>query len=213
MYLFQLLTTDESSLVSQVFQKMVSSPKRGDWVQTVMKDLKDLNIKLSFSQIAALKKSRFKKIVIDSIKMACFLSLVKEKESLKKGKELQYTGLETQAYLHPDSGLSIENMRKIYHIRCREPQLKCNYPSAYKDRNCPYEGCVSEDTQYHLFTSSCFSDENQIMNINMRYEDIFGCDVESQYNVMKIFFSKLENRRKLLILSNRGLPADLRGRS
>ena len=72
MYLFHLLTTDESSLVSQVFHKQRSSAKRGDWVNTVLKDLKDLKIDLSFSQIARIKKTVFKRIVRESVEKACF---------------------------------------------------------------------------------------------------------------------------------------------
>ena len=57
MYLYHLLTSDDSSLVSQIFRKMASLSKKGDWVHTVLKDLKDLNIQLSFAQIANLSKS------------------------------------------------------------------------------------------------------------------------------------------------------------
>ena len=198
LYLHHLLTVDESSLVVKVFRKQVSSLKKGDWVQTVLNDLKDLKIELSFSQIAGISKAKFKSTVKESCEKACFLALLKEMESLKKDKEIQYKSLITQSYLMHDSGLSVHSMRNIYHIRCREIQLKSNHPSAYSDINCPSPGCLSPDTQNHLFTSSCFSDRNKIVSNNTRYEDIFCGDIESQVNVMQIMCSNLEFRRLTL---------------
>ena len=46
MYLHHLLTMDPDSLVSQVFHKQVSTTKRGDWVDTVTKDLALFKINL-----------------------------------------------------------------------------------------------------------------------------------------------------------------------
>ena len=122
----------------------------------MIKDLKDLKIDLSFSQIASLNKSNFKRLVKNAIKRECFRTLMKEKESLRKGQDLQYDSLEMQPYLLSNNGLSVKNMRKIYHMRSREIQLKCSYPSAFKDTSCPYQGCESQDTQKHLFASLCF---------------------------------------------------------
>ena len=145
-----------------------------------------------------------------SIESACFLSLLKEKESLSKGQEIHYDSLKTQSYLLSDSGLSIESMRRIYHIRCRELHVRANYPSAFSDTNCPSPGCQYRDTQIHLFVSSCFSDRNQIMTKKTRYKDIFGCDIQAQVIVMKIMFRKFENRRLCASPSDGGLPEDPR---
>ena len=52
MYLHHLLTTDTSSLVSKVFRKQIDSPRKGEWVDTALKDLDELNIKFSFNEIS-----------------------------------------------------------------------------------------------------------------------------------------------------------------
>ena len=47
-YLHHLLTVEGSPLVKQVFQQQVKTQTAGDWVKTVLKDLNDFNIELSF---------------------------------------------------------------------------------------------------------------------------------------------------------------------
>ena len=119
MYLFHIITTDTSSLVSQVFWKQVKSSTVGNWVGTVINDLKELNINLSFSQIAQMTKPKFKILVRQSCENASFSALVKEKETLSKGKFIKYDSLKTQPYLLSESGLNVDMMRKIYQVKCR----------------------------------------------------------------------------------------------
>ena len=150
-YLFHLLTVEGSPLVKQVFDRQVKKQKRGDWIKTVLKDLEDLNINLSLSQIALMTKQKFKALVKSSCETACFRYLLNEKQKLSKGKELIYTKFETQMYLNPGMGISVDTMRKIYHIRCREVFVKCNFPSAFSDKKClaPH---VEIDEQSHVYS-------------------------------------------------------------
>ena len=119
LYLHHLLTTDQSSLVAAVFREQVRTTKRGDWVQTVIRDLEDLGINKSFSEIASIGKQHFKKLVKQSCENACFYQLIEEKQKLSKGKDISYSSFRTQPYLMSESGLSIETMRRIYHTKCR----------------------------------------------------------------------------------------------
>ena len=191
MYLFHLLTTDNSTLVSKIFRQQLKSLKRGDWINTVIEDLKDLNLNLSFAQIANMSKNKFKDLVKKSSEKASFQSLIRDKQSKSKGKELSYKCLETQSYFHSENGLDVETMRRIYQIRSREIQVKANFPSLFQDTSCPYKGCQSEDTQSHLFYSSCFTENMQIMHNNREYEDIFGSDIDDQLEVIKMIHYKL----------------------
>ena len=212
LYLFQLLTTDQSTLVAQVFSEQVRTTRKGDWVDTVMKDLNDLEINLSFSQIASMGKNVFKQLVKESCDTACFKQLLVEKLKLSKGKDISYSLLETQPYLMSESGVSIENMRRIYHVRCREIPLKTNFLSAFEDDSCLFPLCTDKDSQNHIFASNCFSSNNQIIQTNVRYSDIFGFDVELQVNNVNILFSRLEKRKQFITLSGRGFPMDPRSK-
>ena len=109
---------------------------------------------------------------------------------------MQYNCLETQPYLTSDSDLSVENMIRICHIRCRELPVKANFQSAYDNILCFYPACTSEDSQKHICESECFSSGNEIGKENTNYCEIFSGNVRSQVSVMNILFSKLKERER-----------------
>ena len=209
LYLFHLLTVEGMPLVKQVFEKQLLKTTFGDWTKTVTKDLEDLNINLSFSQIASLSKQKFKMIVSASTKRTCFQYLLREKQKLSKGSEIQYTKFETQSYLKPGFGMSVENMRKIFHIRCREVFIKSNYPALFGDKKCPAPH-AEIDQQSHVFDCSFFTKRNEIISPNLKYGDIFKDNVEKQMEVMKIFYAQLDLRTSYLTPQQPGVraPAD-----
>ena len=100
--------------------------------------------------------------------------------------------------MKPGVGISAELKRKIYHIRCREIFLKSNYPAAFTDKKCPAPH-LEIDQQSHLFHCSFFTEQNEIMSPNLKYEDIFETDVKKQIEVMRIFYAKLEIRQSYLL--------------
>ena len=100
-----------------------------------------------------------------------------------------------------ESGLSIETMRRIYHTKCRELPMKMNFPSAYTNNFCLFPTCMEKDSQNHIFESKCFSPENEIIETNINYADIFSNDVIAQVRVIKILFSRLDIRSKYITLS------------
>ena len=147
MYLFHLLTSDQSSLVSLVFQEQVKSMRQTGWVREVSSDLKDLGIDFSFSQISKMTKKEFSDRVKKASEKSCFDNLIKQKDKLSKGRGLEYVRLEMQHYLRSESSVSLESMRKIYHIRCREVPVKANFPSAHKNILCLFPSCQNDDSQ------------------------------------------------------------------
>ena len=209
-YLHHLLTTDPSSLVSLVFWEQVRTNRRGDWITTVIQDLDDFGLNRSFSQIASMSKNAFKMLVKSHCDNACFQYLISEKLKLSKGSEICYDKLETHSYLSPESGLSLETMRRIFHIRSRELPLKTNFRYNFKDLSCLHPSCSDTDSQIHIFSSNCFSDQNEIVTNEIKYSDIFGHNVQLQVNVTNIMYSKLEQRKKFMTLSGEGFPLDPR---
>ena len=166
-YLFHLLTVTEPSLAKMVFDQQVQRPCKDDWANLVKKDLKDLNICLSFAEILLLSKRKFKAIVKSACKDACFRKLLSQKQKLSKGSEIDYIKFETQSYLKPGHGLPTETMRKIYHTRYRETYLKCNFPAQFSDKRC-LSPCVNgEDREKHIFHCIYFSNRNEISPTNV----------------------------------------------
>ena len=101
-------------------------------------------------------------------------------------------------------------MRRIFHIRSRELPLKTNFQYNFKDLSCLKPRCNDTDSQIHIFSSNCFSDQNEIVTNEIKYSDIFGHNVQLQVNVTNIMYSKLEQRKKFMTLSGEGFPLDPR---
>ena len=59
----------------------------------MLKDLKDLNICLSFEEIEQMSKYKFKKIVKEACNKFAFCYLLEQKTKLSKGKQIQYNEL------------------------------------------------------------------------------------------------------------------------
>ena len=90
-YLHRVLSSEQSSLVKTVLEEMINKPYKGDWILVVKEDLKELQINLSFEEIASISNKRFKEIVRNACKQACFSSLIRDKNKLSKGKEIEYS--------------------------------------------------------------------------------------------------------------------------
>ena len=136
LYLLNLLTKSESSLVVKVFNPMRNSNVKSDWINTTLTDLRDLGIDKNLDQISTMCKNQFKVLVKSSLRNACFQSLLREKHKLKKGAEMCFEKFEILPYLHSTSCLNVSSMRKIYHVQTREIVLKYNYPTQFNDTFC-----------------------------------------------------------------------------
>ena len=116
-----------------------------------------------------LSKQKFKSMIKSACKEACFQHLLTEKNKLGKGSEIKYSKLETQNYLKPGNDLSIEIMRRIYHTRCREIDLKCNFPSRFSDKRCLSPCKDGQDREQHIFLCKYFSNQNELSFPNIKF--------------------------------------------
>ena len=119
-----------------MLQGQINSPSRFDWIFSVKEDLEEFKIKHSFEEIALMTKKKFKGIVKEACRSACFNSLLNEKEKLSKGKEIIYNELKTQSYLLPGNNLSTESARWIFTLRSRDLPIRGNFPGAHKELKC-----------------------------------------------------------------------------
>ena len=62
-FLWYILHEDEESLIKMFLQAQLKSPVHGDWGQSVYKDLEDLDISLSISDVKRMPEQTFRKIV------------------------------------------------------------------------------------------------------------------------------------------------------
>ena len=196
--------------MKDVFTEQVRNVGKGDFTEQVRKDLKEVGLNLTFSQITSLPKMKFKSMVKVACNNACFNELQRNRQSLSKGKQINYSELKIQAYLKPGNGLSLHDMRKIYYLRCRENNLKCNYPNSFDDTNCvAAPKCSGQDSEIHIYSCPYLSTPNQLTSEIVKYEHIFGDDIPRQTQVMNIFYQNLKKRNTILLSDlSSGTPVD-----
>ena len=202
LYLHHLLTSNDS-LAKDILNEMIKFPLKNDWILTIKRDLEELNINLSYDEISTFSKSSFKKLTKKASKTFSFLHLMKEKAKLSKGSDLNYNELKTQNYLVSGNGLSVHLMRSILQTRIRDLQLKCNFRNAYADTKCLVPLCMGEDRTRHIYECPFLCPTNQVSQNLLAFQDIFGCDVKKQSEVMFILKERLQERSKYITPENK----------
>ena len=199
-YLYTLLKNEPSSLARQIFDQQCKSVQKQDWTSQIMEDLKEFEISLSFQEIEKLSKYKYKKIIKQASFKVAFKYLTSEKQKLSKGNNLYYSSLKTQNYLKQNTGLTTQDMKQIFSIRTRNLFLKTNFPGMFLNDKCVNIACEERDTEFHLFYSNCFKNENAIIQTNLEFNDIFSNNVSKQKIIKDII---IENyKRRLNILSS-----------
>ena len=80
-YLYEILKRNDSEMLKKVFEAQSNDPVKGDWTETVKKDLIDFDLNhLSFDSIKMMKKGKFKKLVKKKCKEKSFEYLSSDKK-------------------------------------------------------------------------------------------------------------------------------------
>ena len=103
-FLKYILNQEEASLMKLIFNEQLKKPNQGDWVKTIKKVIRKLNINETLNEIKDMIKSSFKKLVKEKYKAAAFKYLKCQIKS--KGNKIEYEDLEMQNYLAADSNLN-----------------------------------------------------------------------------------------------------------
>ena len=84
MYLHHILKRPKEELIKKFYEAQKCKLSKGDWVQTVNENLKDLEIKLDEKEISQMSKQKFKTAVKKKIRAAAYKFLIAKKESHSK---------------------------------------------------------------------------------------------------------------------------------
>ena len=163
-------------------------PVKNDWCNTVLDDLKFLEIDVKEENLIAMKKSKFKSLVLSRIKEASseFLSELQRKHS--KSENLK-ANCEMQQYLITHD-LTTQEKQILFSLRTRTFPCKANYSSQYYSLKCDF--CSQIDDQEHLI--HCSNAENIDIS-QVQYSDIFG-SLPQQIRIAKIM-KRISDTRKL----------------
>ena len=128
MFLFYILKQDPITMIYKCFESQKNHGTSKDWVNTVVQDLKDLNIDKNFEEIKIMKKHDFRRIVLQSIKKKAMQHLEDRKSQHSKVKHLKHEIFGMQKYLRNNNvKISIEEKQMIFKLRAQVTRVKNNF--------------------------------------------------------------------------------------
>ena len=150
MFLHHILTREDNALIKRVFWAQVQQPVKGDWCLIVREDLESIGLAdLSFEKIQKMEKEALRTLLKNQVRETAFNNLIAEKRKCSKLSGLDYSSLECQSYLSPQSNLTNKMKRTLF--RWRSHTINVSHNIGKKEALCPL--CEkAEDTQYHLLT-------------------------------------------------------------
>ena len=172
----------ETSLVKQFIKTQMKTLKKKDWGQTVIKDLEELEIKLSLLEIENMSKNKFKILIKRKIKERAFQYLMNKKVSRNgKGIEISHERLEMLNYLRSeDMEINNQERKLIFQLRTKMHfNIKSHFRNMHVDSIC--DGCrIHESTTKHTLQGQSFLGGNELVTYIPDYRDLFGKDEQEQ---------------------------------
>ena len=117
-FLWYILHEDEESLIKMFLQAQLKSPVHGDWGQSCYKDLEDLDISLTISDVERMPEQPFRKIVKEKTDLKALEYLNKLKAKHSKVMNLDHQNLTMQTYLEPNE-MSAQECKFMFALRSR----------------------------------------------------------------------------------------------
>ena len=195
MFLFYILKQSPNSMINRFFESQKNHETSKDWVSTVRRDLREIQIDLSFEEIKLMKKQEFKNIVKRKIEVNAKKKLEEKKSNHSKVKNLKHGYFGMQKYLKQSKmQISVEEMQLIFKLRSRVTNVRMNFKGMHEEWTC--QVCQEDnETQEHIVQ------ECKKMNINdlekIEYEKINHGNVEEMLKIARKFKRNIERRDKL----------------
>ena len=185
-FLKYILQQDQTSLIYRFFQVQRDTANKYDWISTVIKDIEELDLKLTIDDIQIMPKSTFKRLVNLKTKENALNYLNELKSAHTKVMDIVHNELEMQTYLSPNiCEMTVDDTKYIFLLRSRMVDVKANYKGKYFDYLCTECG-KEEETQQHVLECSKLIGKNEMLTYIPNYYDIFSEEVKEQLYVARI---------------------------
>ena len=191
MYLWTILQKNEDELVSKVFKAQKLFPVKDDFVNQIIEDKEEIGLLLTESEIKFMKKTKFKNLVKEKIRVSAHSYLLQKKEKLSKLDNLT-SDFNFKEYLSTDK-LSISEKQLLFKLRTRMIPVKGNFSSMYKDDlSCHLCNMNLKESQEHLLSCSFLTHVNE--GSSVEYLDIYHTNLEKQIRAVKHWSILLKTR-------------------
>ena len=197
-FLFYILHEKQESMVYRFFQTQYKNRTSKDWVSTILKDLKELNLKVSIDDIKEMKKSKFMNMLKRSTEEKAYMELEKMKTKHTKVSHLNHYGIKMQKYLLPNElKISQEEIQMIFKLRSRVTEIKTNMKGSFYSYECDL--CEEEEeTQEHILKCKEIIIRKKEKDDIPTYDKIFGKKVMEQVKIARTFRENMEIRNTFL---------------
>ena len=150
-FLFYILHENQGSMIHRFFESQRKNKSSKDWVTTILRDIKELNLDMEIEDIRRMKKDLFMNTVKRKVQHKTLKDLENLKEKHSKTKHLKHPVLKLQDYLKPGNMKSTKDeCQLIFKLRSRITALKLNQKNSYESYEC--EVCkVEDESQEHVF--------------------------------------------------------------
>ena len=196
LYIKYILHQPEESNIYRMLILQLENPTRGDWASSCMKDLENINLKLTLDEIKSMKKKEYAKILKQKVEKAALKYLLDKRG--KKGIELEYSCIEMAEYLLPFNRQTVEDKCELFAVK----NSMINIPSNFSSKDETKCECGALEKMAHIYECDLYNNEKLIIP----FEKIFNGNLKEQIKVYEKF---KQNMKKRKLLKETSYPCDL----
>ena len=155
-FLKYILDENIDSMIRQVYEAQKADSKKGDFIEQIKEDVKEMNWSVTENEIISNTKAKWNKKVKEKIEKLAFEALEKENRGKSKTKHLKYRCLEMQPYLVNNTKTKLS--RTIYKIRSGTLKIKALEQWKHENNLCIM--CeVKEENMEHLMNCEMYGEK------------------------------------------------------
>ena len=162
-----------------------------------LKYLNQLDIQLSFEELAKMSKLSIKKLVKQQTTKAAFKYLTDIQIKQSKISHIKYDDLQIQEYLL-DGNRNTDVSKFIYKARSMTLNIKTQKSWKYSDKICVGCGVNSETGDEILSCTGLIDNKNDKITQSLYYDMLFSGKTSEMTEVAKTLINKLKVRDKIL---------------
>ena len=197
LFLHYLLNQDKKSMIYRVLEATKENPANNDFVKTCLKYMKELNIELSFEELAKMSKWSIKKLVKQQTAKAAFKYLTDIQIKQSKISHIKYDDLQLQEYLL-DGNRNTDVSKCIFKARSMTLNIKTQKSWKYSDKLCVGCGVNSETGDEILSCTGFTENKNDKIIQSLQYDMLFSGKISEMTEVAKTLIMRLKVRDKIL---------------
>ena len=198
-FLKTILDQNQKSLISKFFYLQKKNPTNSDWASTCLKNLEEMNVQLSLSEIREMHEKRYKEMIRKKCTEFAFKYLISKRG--KKGKEIEYRNIEMAQYLLPNNQLNIKEQTKIFEMRNKMTNIPSNFTKKETENKCK---CGENESMEHIYSCKTLNRKE----IETKYENVYRGNVNNLKKIVQRFEeTMLEREKKHHVILNCDPPA------